>query len=126
MPLSHTWDLSGAQKMTLTTTGLSLGGTNLTDAVATPTIASGFGASPSIAGKASFFTVTVGTGVTTTGVVNFNATFANAPACVASNGNTGGVNTQVYEVTTTTTQVTLTGALDIFDGSKIHVICRGF
>lgn len=101
-------------------------GANLTDSVTVPTIASGFGAGATIAGKASFFTVTVGTGATTGGVVNFNTTFATAPACVVSNGNTGGTNNQVFDVVTTTTTVTLAGALDIFDGSTLHVICRGY
>jgi len=96
---------------------------NITDAVATPTITSGFGGSPSIAGKAFAFVVTVGTGSPTTGLVAFNATFANVPACIASNSYDSGNLT----VTPTTGGVTVTvpsGGWGV--GSLISVICRGF
>lgn len=100
---------------------VSVGGANLTDAVATPTIASGFGSGPTIAGKASFFTVVAGTGSPTTGTVNFNATFANIPVCVASSD-------VVFDFTVgpSTTQVAITSGIALNSGNKIFVQCRGY
>lgn len=100
-----------------------LGTANITDAVATPTIGSGFGTSPSIAGKDYAFRVTVGSGSPTSGVVTFNATYANAPVCVANGEN--GAN---YDVgtTSTTTQVTVSFSAALNVGTLINVLCRGY
>lgn len=105
------------------TAGIFIGGGNITDSIATPTIAGGFGGSPAIAGKASFFTVTAGSGTPTTGTVNFNMTFANAPACVASSDNA--LLTGTPEVDTTTTNITLAW-VGVASSFKMHVICRGY
>jgi hypothetical protein len=51
---------------------------------APPTIFSGFGTSPSIAGSDSGGRVTVGTGTPSTGVITFGTGFLNPPACVAN------------------------------------------
>jgi hypothetical protein len=108
----------------ITASGVSYASANVTDAIATPTIASGFGTSPSIAGKAYAFTITTGaTNPASTGTVNFNATFANPPACAVGNGSD---NTTGVAVTTSTTQVSLTFSANISTNGKIHVLCRGF
>lgn len=85
----------------------------------TPTISSGFGTTPSIAGTASTFKVTVGSGGDTTGVVLFAVTWANAPTCVANNE----TSAQLVRATPTTTQVTLAGTMNAAD--VIAVLCFG-
>jgi hypothetical protein len=118
---------TGAFSSTLAVTGastltgaVSVGSANVTDAVAVPTIASGFGAGASIAGKAYGFTITCGTGSPTTGVVNFNTTYASAPACVASSTPFASITVDATTTTTTLTFASL-GA-----GDKIFVLVRGY
>lgn len=110
---------------------VQLGGTNATGLTVTtgsnnfyvqgttPTISSGFGTTPSIAGTASTFKVTVGSGGDTTGVVLFAVTWANAPTCVANNE----TSAQLVRATPTTTQVTLAGTMNAAD--VIAVLCFG-
>jgi len=87
-----------------------------------PTIASGFGTTPAIAGVASAFTVTVGSGgVATTGTVNFAVTFNVAPRCVAQNQTTD----LAVRATPTTTQVVLTSPSAFTAADKIDVLCFG-
>lgn len=76
-----------------------------------PTISSGFGTTPAIAGNASVFKVTVGSGGDTTGVVLFNSTWATAPVCLANNE----TSAQLVRATPTTTQVTLAGTMNAAD-----------
>lgn len=75
-----------------------------------PTVASGFGTSPSIVAGSTPFAgaVNVGTGgVATTGVINFNGTaFGTAPFVVV----TGSLGAVVNIATTSTTQLTITGS----------------
>jgi hypothetical protein len=104
------------------TTDVALGGANITDAVATPTINSGFGSGSSVAGKAYAFRVTMGTGSPTTGAVQFNMTFTNGPICVASSANL----TAGFTVAAVTTGVTITTASAWSTGNTIDVICRGY
>jgi hypothetical protein len=85
----------------------------------TPTISSGFGTSPSIAGEAAAFKVTVGTGGASSGVVLFNVTWANAPVCMANNESAS----QLVRTSPTTTQVTLTGTFAV--GNVLSVACIG-
>lgn len=100
---------------------ISVGGTNITDAVATPTIASGFGTSPSIVGKTFAFRITIGSGgVATSGVVNFGMTFANPPVVIVQGSNNGASQ---YASTVTTTQATIQFANT---ETELHVIVRGF
>lgn len=75
---------------------------------AAPTIASGFGTSPSIAGVDSAGKITVGTGgVATTGAVTFATTWTTAaPVCLAGDETT----TLLVKATPTTTTLTLTSA----------------
>lgn len=87
----------------------------------TPTISSGFGTTPAIAGTASTFKVTVGGGGDTTGVVLFAFTWPTAPACVANNQ----TSAQLVRATSpTTTQVTLTGTMAASDVISVH--CFGY
>src|SRR6185295_11911525 len=73
---------------------------------ATPTITSGFStSSPSIAGKASAFAVTIAATPGTTGVVAFNTTFTNVPSVNCTNT----VTANAVQTVPTTTQVTLNG-----------------
>lgn len=97
-----------------------LGSNTLKFTAATPTISSGFGTTPSIAGTSSAFKVTVGSGGDTTGVVLFNVTWATAPTCVANNQSTA----QLVRATPTTTQVTLAGTLTASD--VLSVLCVGY
>lgn len=85
----------------------------------TPTISSGFGTTPSIAGTASTFKVTVGSGGDTTGVVLFALTWSNAPSCMANNE----TSAQLVRTTPTTTQVTLSGTMNASD--VVSVVCFG-
>lgn len=101
---------------------LHLGSVNLTDAIAVPTIASGFGSGATIAGKAYGFNVTVGSGSNTGGTVNFNATYANVPACVAP----ASVNYPSSAVSATTTTVSMSYTAMSNAGTVIPFICRGF
>lgn len=84
------------------------------------TITSGFGTTPAIAGIASSFKVTVGTGGDTTGVVAFNTTWSNAPSCIANNE----TSAQLVRATSTTTAVTLAGTLA--EADVIKVVCVGY
>lgn len=120
--LSHTFNISGAQKMTLGSTGLALGSTNLTDAVSTPTISSGCGTGSTIAGKAYAFRVTVGTTPGTTCNVNFNGTFASAPACSIASDNGAGL----YLINPTTTTVAISNGSGLTNTEHLQVLCRGY
>lgn len=99
---------------------VTLGSNTLHFTAATPTISSGFGTTPSIAGTSSAFKVTVGGGGDTTGVVLFNTTWGTAPSCSANNQTTA----QLVRATPTTTQVTLAGTLAASD--VISVLCIGY
>lgn len=104
------------------TTGFTFatGSNNLYVQGTTPTISSGFGTTPAIAGTASTFRVTVGAGGDTTGVVLFSATWANAPVCQANNETTA----QLVRATPTTTQVTIAGTMTAAD--VVSVTCVGY
>jgi len=101
-----------------------VGGTNVTDAVATPTIASGFGTSPAIAGKDFGFTITIGTGGSASGVVTFNQTYANAPICTA-NPDTA-LAGYFLGTSATTTQVTVASNTTMIANTRVQVLCRGY
>lgn len=88
-----------------------------------PTIASGFGTSPSIAGNDEAFRVTVGTGgVATSGIVTFGTAYTNAPICIAQNETTG----LLLRATASTTNVTLTSATPFSAADKLTVLTRGY
>lgn len=104
------------------TTGFTLatGSNNLFIQGTTPTISSGFGTTPTIAGTATAFKVTVGGGGDTTGVVLFAFTWSTAPSCVANNQ----TSAQLVRATPTTTQVTLAGTMNAAD--VVSVLCFGY
>jgi hypothetical protein len=82
----------------------------------TPTVSS-CGVSPSISGGDNFGTVTAGTGVLTSCVVNFGKTWGAAPRCVASSG------TAIASLTVvaSTTQLTIGGSS--LTGDTINWVC---
>lgn len=82
----------------------------------TPTISS-CGVSPSISGSDNFGSVTAGTGILATCVVNFGKTWGAAPRCVASSGTAIASMT----VTSTTTQLTIGGTS--LTGDAINWVC---
>lgn len=104
----------------------SLGGAaaNITDNVATPTIASGCATSPSIAGKTYGFLITIGaSGSSNVCTINFTTAYANAPIC--SVGQTSSDLIGINGVTTT--QLTLfTNTGNFTNGNKLYVQCRGY
>lgn len=90
---------------------------------ALPTVASGFGTSPSVtAGSTPMAgSINVGTGgVATTGVINFNGTaFPSAPFVVCMNTTTGAV----VRATTSTTQLTITAPAAFTASDVVCWIC---
>lgn len=88
-----------------------------------PTITSGFGTSPSIAGTDQGGRVTVGTGgIATTGVVTFGKAFATAPACTVNNETT----VLLAQATATTTTLTITSATPFTAADKLTYTCVGY
>lgn len=88
-----------------------------------PTITSGFGTTPSIAGKDAAGRVTVGTGGTAaTGTVTFGTAWATAPACTASNQSTELV---AFTVPTTTTLV-IKSTTPFTAGDVLQFVCVGY
>jgi len=97
---------------------------HIADAIATPTIASSTGGTNTIAGRASFFTVTGASGAPYSTTVNFNMTFANVPSCTVSAQN-GTVAASGIAVNATTTQVVITAGT-AWNLTSISVQCRGY
>lgn len=97
---------------------------HIADSNGTPTIGSGFGTSPSIAGTDYAFVVTLGSGAGNVGgSVTFGHTFS-ATVCTASGENGGPAG--VIQLTTLTTSVSLSYASGTYTGAKIFVLCRGY
>jgi len=94
---------------------------HIADSSGTPTIASGFGTSPSIVGTDYAFKVTTGTPGAVTGVVNFGHTWTTAPICIAASEFPASAATAN---TITTAQVTL--AISSTAALPINVSCRGY
>ena len=89
-----------------------------------PTIASGFGTSPAIAGGDQSISITIGSGgVATSGTVTLGTAYTNAPNCVAGD-NTSLVQTRVSATTTTLT--VSSGATPWGAGDVISIICAGY
>lgn len=100
------------------------GGAASTDVVylkTTPTITSGFSTTtPSIAGTASSFAVTIAATPGVTGTVAFNGTYSNVPSCHATNT----ITNNLIQAVPTTTLVVLNGVWVAND--IIRVICIGY
>ena len=106
---------------------VQIGGTNITDAVAAPTITSGAGSTATIAGKVFAFTISCsGSGFAASIVIAFNMTFSNTPAVTVS-CNQIGVKMPV-SVGASTTGCTLgTNDASVFsNGTVLNVHVRGF
>lgn len=97
-------------------------GTNITDGISAPTIASGFGTSPTIVGKSYGFRITIGSGASTGGVVNFGTTFSNPPICIGALDQSGNPPLLGAPSTTQISIGYLTGAA----GQHIDVLVRGY
>lgn len=91
------------------------------DASGTPTISSGAGTGPSIAGTDNAFRVTLGTTPTTSVVIAFAAAWTNPPMCFANYGDTN----IAVRCTPTTTGVTITFASTPTAAKTLEVFCIG-
>lgn len=109
------WGINGAGDWTFGASG------HIADSNGTPTISSGFGVSPTIAGTDYGFIVTIGSTANTGGVVNLGHTFTNAPVCAC---NAGGVF--ATSIATSTTQVTIAYTSAVLTNVKLYVLCRGY
>ncbi len=100
---------------------------HIADSGGTPTIFSGFGTSPSIAGNDYAFTVTVGTGANTGGTVEFGHLFTNLPVCAVS-AQFGAVGLGVTTVVSglPTHRVSVAYSSSTVPGQTIFFICRGY
>lgn len=96
---------------------------HIADSSGTPTIASGFGALPSITGADYTITLVVGTGTNTGGTVNFGHTQSSAPACSLST-DSAGVATNMT-ISTSTTQAVIAWPNQLAPGNHVYVLCRG-
>ncbi len=106
--------------------GTQIGSVNITDSTAVPTISSGWGTGATIGGRDYGFFVSCGTACGFIGVVNFNATYPNAPICVGSELN-GPSDGNRYTYVSTTTQLTITSIPNVMPNSKtFNVQCRGY
>lgn len=111
---------SGAK---LQVTGTSTTSVHALSVGSAPTISSGCGTSPSIAGRDEASTITVGTGGSATScTIAFSTSFTtNAPPCVPiSSADTG------LLMTTATNGFTVSKATALTAGSKIQVLCHGW
>lgn len=107
------------------TGAVSIGGANITDAVTTPTIASGFATSPSIVGKTFAFRVAVGgTGTSNTGTVNFGTTFTNIPIVVISDF--FGDDVTIDSISTTQVTIARKSGANFTNSNQIWFIVRGY
>jgi hypothetical protein len=85
-----------------------------------PTITSGFGTSPTIAGADMAGRIVVGTGGASSGVITFSMAWAAAPPCIANNETTS----QPVRATALTTTLTFTGTMAA--GDKITWLCMAY
>jgi hypothetical protein len=95
------------------TTHVGVGGSS-------PTIASGFGASPAIVGTSNAGRVTVGSGGASSGVINFRTAYPNPPICVAQDE----TNSSAMRAAASTTQLTIAGTMAAAD--RLTYICLGY
>jgi hypothetical protein len=117
LSVSSTTQLTGA---------VAIGGVNVTDAVAAPTITSNCGTSPSIAGRANAFTITIGNPAENTCIINLNTTYANLPVCVASSSSGAPMSTFSTSTSAMRIDAQNPGTFPFLASQKIYVICRGY
>lgn len=101
---------------------------NIMHSVGTPTIASGAGSSPSIAGNDYGFKVTIGTSVGPTDelLINFGNTWSTAPVIACLVKTSVGAGGEVVITTNSTTQVGLKKTAGWSDGEVVHVHAIGY
>lgn len=92
---------------------------HIADSSGVPTIASGFGSSPSIVGNDYAFAITIGS-ISSSGIVNFGHTFTNPPIVVVS-ANTG-ITLSITSISTTQVQITYSAVTT----GIIYVLVRGY
>lgn len=114
--LTERWGINNAGDHTFGTSS------HIADSSGTPTINSGFGTTPTIAGTDYAMNVTIVAGASIVGgTINFGHTFSSAPACVSTS------NSQGMLTTVSTTQVTAQPLAGNFvAGNVISILCRGF
>lgn len=98
---------------------------NIADSSGTPTLNSGGGTSPSIAGNDFSFIITLGTGTFSGVGVAFGHTFATAPSCSIGDDGAVGTTNRVTMNTTTTTASFAASAGNFVASSKLYIMCRG-
>lgn len=108
-----------------TTGNVSVGSANVTDAVAVPTITSGFGVAPTIVGRDYAFKITFGTAAAGVGVVHFNQTYTNPPVCIPTIELNTSLAANAGATTTDVTIYTPTGPA-LPPGTVVAVLCRGY
>jgi hypothetical protein len=125
---------SGAHAISFATNGAKRWGINaagdftfgasshIADSSGTPTITSGFGTSPTIAGADYAFVVALGTTPGVSGTVGFGHTFSTAPVCVLSSD----AGSTPFISTISTTQIAIVGLSGLAAGTKLWVHCRGY
>lgn len=127
--------ITGSSSLSIAPNGaVSIGGTNVTDKVGAPTLASCVATgtpAPAIVGKDYAFKITIGSsGATNTCTVNFSSAYANAPVCTVLSSNAATTSTPM-SATTSTTQLILAGNLNggggwFVNNEVIMVLCRGY
>lgn len=119
--------LSNAGALALPGT-VAIGGTNVTDAVATPTLTSvgagDCGTGATIAGKVYASKITIGTGSPSVCNVSFNMTFANGAVCAVSSSRA--YATSIAITGTTTGAVIDLGGGAFTAGDVVSMLCRGY
>lgn len=97
---------------------------NIADSSGTPTISSGFGTSPSIAGTDYAFMVTVGSSPGASGTVAFGHTWSTAPVCTFSSKRLVTSEDGISSVSTTQLIIATNGTVTA--GDVYYVLCRGY
>jgi hypothetical protein len=97
---------------------------HISDSSGTPTIGSGGGSSPSIAGTDYAFIYTFGTsaGSPSTGVVNFGHTWTTTPVCV---GTSRAATSTLVSLNSSTTAITVSTNVDN-SSNGVYVLCRSY
>ncbi len=95
---------------------------NIADSNGAPSVTSGGGAGASVSGTDYAFSYFSGSSGSTSGVVTFGHTFANAPVCVAVKQDAIGAATVTVQTTVTTVTLNYTSAT----ATSIFVLCRGY
>lgn len=101
---------------------------HIADSSGTPTISSGFGTSPSIAGTDYALIVTVGSSPNTTGTIAFGHTWSTTPVCSVTSNQSSGAVGYPFVSTISTTQLVINGsqASAFVASTNIYIICRGY